>query len=151
MCSSDLGDFGTEGRPAYTVAGRAASFAHELEGLSAGYGAAILVDNKTQTLADQNFAFLEVDLLPQNDETQPLFVLAGNRFARSNPKFMALKVFHERIFAAYTAREWDKARNLIAQAQTLSGANPVLYDLYLKRIAHFSAHPPAPDWNGVFL
>ena len=83
---------------------------------------------------------LEVDLLPQNDETQPLFVLAGNRFARSNPKFMALKVFHERIFAAYRAREWDKARALIAQARTLSGANPVLYDLYLHRIAHLADH-----------
>jgi adenylate cyclase len=146
-----VGDFGTEGRPAYTVVGHAAARAHTLETLSADYGTAILADAKTQEHADANFAFLEADLMNQDGAMQPLFTLTGNRFARSNPKFMAVKVFHDRIFAAYRAREWEKARGLIAQAQALSGANPVLYDVYMKRIAHFLEHPPSSDWDGVFV
>ena len=68
--------------------------------------------------------------------------------SRANPKFLALKAFHERIFQAYRAGEWDKARGLIEQCRGLSGANPVLYDFYLKRIAHLESHPSSADWGG---
>ena len=77
-------------------------------------------------------------------------IARGTPLARANPRFMALKAFHDRIFEAYRTREWDKARALIAQARALSGANPVLYDLYLERIVHFERHPPGVNWAGTF-
>ena len=58
---------------------------------------------------------------------------------------------HRQKVDAPSGTALDLGERVDQEAQTLSGANPVLYDLYLKRIAHFSAHPPAPDWNGVFL
>ena len=77
-----------------------------------------------------------------------IYALLGTPVSRANPKFLALKAFHERIFQAYRAGEWDKARGLIEQCRGLSGANPVLYDFYLKRIAHLESHPSSADWGG---
>jgi len=146
-----VGDFGTDEQPDYAAVGKTAALAGQLEELSGNYGSAILAGAATQAQAERSFAFLEVDLLPRGlGDPVPLFALLGTPLSRANPKFMALKSFHEHIFQAYRAQEWAKARNLIAQCRSLSGANPVLYDLYLQRIAHYESHPPAANWNGIF-
>jgi len=146
-----VGDFGTENLPAYTATGRAARLPGEIERISGVYGTAILTGESTREMAEKNFAFLEVDHVAL-DSGNPvrLYALLGTPLSRANPCFMALKTFHDRIFQCYRAREWSKARALVAQARNLSGANPMLYDLYLKRIDHLERHPPGGNWSGVF-
>jgi adenylate cyclase len=146
-----VGDFGSDSVPNYCAAGRTAELAGEIEQLSANYGAAILVGEATRAMAESKFAFLEVDIVgSKSGERTPLFALLGTPVSRANPKFLALKESHERVFEAYRAGEWERARALIAQCRPLSGANPMLYDLYLKRIDHMESQPPVQDWNGVF-
>jgi adenylate cyclase len=146
-----VGDFGTEEQPDYAAVGRSAEFADEIERLSGNYGTAIIAGAATQTQAERSFAFLEVDVLPkEKGEPLPLFALLGTPLSRANPKFLALKAYHEHIFQAYRAQEWAKARTLIAQCRSLSGANPVLYDLYLQRIEHYETDPPPANWDGIF-
>jgi len=146
-----VGDFGTDRQPHFTVAGRASLQATELERLSRDYATSILVAESTRAMAESDFAFLEIDLVPEKaGHQQPLYALVGTPVSRANPKFLALKAFHERIFQAYRAEEWDKARGLIEQCRSLSGANPVLYDFYLKRIGHLETHPSHADWGGRF-
>jgi adenylate cyclase len=145
-----VGDFGTHDIPAYTATGRALNRASEIERIAGVYGTAILAGGSIRAAAEKNFAFLEIDHVTlDSGEPVRLYALLGTPLSRSNPRFMALKAFHDRIFQCYRAREWDKARALIAQARTLSGANPLLYDLYLKRIAHFERHPPSGNWSGI--
>ena len=144
-----VGDFGTDRLPHFTVAGRASLHASELERLSSDYGTSILVAESTRAMAESDFAFLEVDVEPfATGNQQPLYALLGTPVSRANPKFLALKAFHEHIFQAYRAGEWDKARGLIEQCRGLSGANPVLYDFYLKRISHLESHPSGANWGG---
>ena len=144
-----VGDFGTDTQPHFTVAGRASAQASELERQSGDYGTAILVAESTRAMAESEFAFLEVDAVTtKSGGREPLHALVGTPVSRANPKFLALKAFHERIFQAYRAQEWAKARGLIEQCRGLSGANPVLYDFYLKRIAHLESHPSSADWGG---
>jgi adenylate cyclase len=144
-----VGDFGTDRLPHFTVAGRASLHASELERLSCDYGTAILVAESTRAMAESDFAFLEVDVEPMlTGNQQPLYALLGTPVSRANPKFLALKAFHERIFQAYRAGEWEKARGLIEQCRGLSGANPVLYDFYLKRLSHLESHPSSANWGG---
>jgi adenylate cyclase len=146
-----VGDFGTDRQPHFTVAARASLHASELQRLSGDYGTSILVAESTRAMAESEFAFLEVDAVPtKNGGREPLYALVGTPVSRANPKFLALKAFHERIFEAYRAGEWAKARELIEQCRGLSGANPVLYDLYVKRIAHLETHPSSADWGGRF-
>jgi adenylate cyclase len=145
------GDFGTGDMPIYTATGRAARLAGDIERISNVYGSAILAGGSTRSMAEKNFAFLEVDHVSLDaGASVQLYALLGTPLSRSNPCFIALRAFHDRIFQCYRAREWDKARALIAQARTLSGANPMLYDLYLKRIEHLERHPPSGNWSGVF-
>ena len=145
------GDFGTDARPEYTVAGRAAELAREIEGASAKYGPAVIVAESTRKLAERNFAFLEVDTVLTANAIEPmkLYALLGNPLLRASPKFRALATFHDHIFEAYRAGEWAKARALIDQCRALSGASPLLYDLYQSRIAYYEANPPGENWNGA--
>jgi len=123
----------------------------ELERLSQEYGTSILVADSMRAAAEKDFAFLEVDVVSTaSADRQPVHALIGTPVSRANPKFLALKAFHERIFEAYRAREWDKARALIEQCRGLSGASPVLYDLYLKRIAHLESQHPGAHWSGRY-
>ncbi len=147
-----IGHFGTEDYPSYSAAGRAVEFAEELESLSEKYGPEIIVGARARAAAEGGFALLEVDRLSdgQNDEPVPIFALLGNSAVRSSPKFRALQTFHEHIFRTYRARQWAKTRALIEQCRALSGPDPILYDLYLDRIAYFESYPPAEDWDGVF-
>ena len=147
-----IGSFGTEDHPEYSTAGRAVEFAEEIESLSAKYGPAIIVGAGAHAAAERSFALLEVDLLSAgpNGEPVPIFALLGSAATRSSPKFRALQTFHEHIFRTYRARQWGKTRALIEQCRALSGSSPILYDLYLNRIAHFERHPPTEDWDGVF-
>ena len=145
-----VGNFGTAELPAYTATGRAVRIAGEIERLSGVYGSVILAGGATRANAEKNFAFLEVDHVSLDaGDPVSLYALLGTPLSRANPRFMALKAFHDRIFQCYRAREWDKARALIAQARTLSGANPMLYDLYLRRIDQFETHPPGGSWAGI--
>jgi len=147
-----VGSFGTEDHPEYSTAGRAVEYAEEIESLGAKYGPAIMVGAGAEAEAGGHFALLEIDLLgagPKSDPA-PLFALLGNAGIRSSPKFRAVQTFHEHIFRTYRARQWGKARALIEQCRALSGSNPILYELYLDRIAYFERQPPAEDWDGVF-
>jgi adenylate cyclase len=146
-----VGDFGTESRAEYTVAGRSVQLAQEIEAASTKYGPAVIVTDATRKLAERNFAFLEMDtvITPNASEPVKLFALLGNPLLRASPKFRALATFHDHIFQSYRAQEWGKARALIEQCRTLSGASPQLYDLYMSRIAWFEANPPGENWNGA--
>jgi adenylate cyclase len=143
-----VGNFGSEEQPDYAAVGRSASRAEALARLSAEYGAAILAGPATRDGAEAGFAFLPLDILPDERHAfAPLCALLGPPLSRANPKFLALKSFHEHIFEACQTQQWGEARKLIAQARGLSEANPVLYELYLQRIAHYEAQGAA-DWRG---
>jgi adenylate cyclase len=79
-----------------------------------------------------------------------LYALLGNPVIRASPKFRALIAFHEHIFTSLQHQQWSKARALIAQCRTLSGASQKLYDLHLTRIGYFESNPPGPEWDGAF-
>jgi hypothetical protein len=39
--------------------------------------------------------------------------------------------------------------SLIEQDHSLLSPSPILFDLYLARIAYFESNPPVEGWNGV--
>lgn len=147
-----IGNFGTRARSEYSIAGRAAEFARDLELLALKYGPTALVGEETRNLTERNFAYLEVDTLERAPEGRPvpIFALLGSAALKASPKFRALQTFHYHILKAYRAREWERTRKLIEQCRALSGTNLVLYKLYEDRIAYLKNHPPGEDWDGVF-
>lgn len=143
-----LGNFGEGARLEYTVAGRAARYAEELKERASVYGFPILVDEATEAAARHGIALLEIDVAAQIDAPPaPIFAALGNRDVRGSPKFRALQTFHTRIFDAYRAGDWRKARELIGQCRSLSGASHSLYDLYLARVDKEESGDEE-DWEG---
>jgi adenylate cyclase len=146
------GGFRLHGRTAYSVNGDCVVQASAVQQLSAQYGPAIVVAEDTRRAAERGFAFLEVDYITidGNDDPVKLYAMLGNPVMRASPKFRALATFHDHIFQSMRDRQWQKARELIAQCRKLSGASQKLYDLHLARIAYFEENPPGPDWDGAF-
>ena len=119
------------------------------EGLAAPKGARIVF---LHALNPYGFAFLEVDFIAPLPEKGPvkLYALLGNPVVRASPKFRALSTFHDHIFQALRAQQWEKTRELIDQGRKLSGASQKLYDLHLARIEYFEDNPPGANWDGAF-
>jgi adenylate cyclase len=147
-----LGDFGTQETPHLAAVGLPAERADSLARLCGPCGMTILTGPGIAKQAERSFAFLQVDRRADADgATSAMCALLGPPLSHGNPKFVALKSFHTHIFDALVARNWKQARNLVIQCRALSQANPVLYDLYLQRIAEFQANPPPEPWNGTLL
>jgi adenylate cyclase len=146
------GGFKVHGRTAYSVNGDCAVAAAKVQQLSAQYGPAVIVTEDTRKAAERGFAFLEVDYIAVDTHGGPvkLYAMLGNPVMRASPKFRALATFHDHIFQSMRDQEWTKARALIEQCRTLSGASQKLYDLHLARIAYFEDNPPGPGWDGAF-
>jgi adenylate cyclase len=146
-----VGDFGSFDQPRYGAAGRIVETAFDLERIAAQYGVTIAVGEPTRSRVDRLFAFLELDLVPRAGSAPlTIYDLAGAQMVRSSPKFRAVQAFHERIFQAYRAHDWARARQLIGQCRALSGARAPLYEFYLDRIAFYEGHPPGELWDGTF-
>lgn len=146
------GGFNAHGRTAYSVNGDCTVLAQRIQQLSGQYGPAVIVSEDTRKASERGFAFLEVDAIAigPHDEGVKLYAMLGNPVMRASPKFRALATFHDHIFDALRARQWQKARELIEQCRKLSGASQKLYDLHLARIAYYEENPPAEDWDGTF-
>jgi adenylate cyclase len=112
----------------------------------------VVVSEDTRKAAERGFAFLEVDYIAVENHDGPvkLYAMLGNPVMRASPKFRALATFHDHIFQSMRDKEWHKARALIAQCRTLSGASQKLYDMHLNRIAYFEENPPGEGWDGAF-
>jgi adenylate cyclase len=144
--------YGGHDRLGYGVHGEAVTLAHKAQALAGSHGAPLIAAEETRRLAERGFAFLEIDTIPGEGKNGParLYALMGDLAVRSAPKFRALSVFHDHIFAAIRKQNWRMARELIAQSRRLSGANQRLYDLHLARIAYYEKNSPRMDWDGAF-
>jgi adenylate cyclase len=144
--------YGGHGRLGYGIHGEAVNLAQKALALAGSHATPLIVSDKTRLLAERGFAFLEIDTIAGEAKNAPtvLYAMMGDLAVRGSPKFRALSVFHDHIFAAIRKQNWRVARELIAQCRRLSGANQKLYDLHLARIAYYEKNPPDTGWDGAF-
>lgn len=145
------GDLGTKETPLFTAVGEAVDIAKRLGQTSRIYGPAILLGSHTASAVHNSYALLEIDQLAVSSNNPPLkvFALLGNPVTKASPSFQAMQNAYGRVFEAFRAQNWQKAREALAECQDLSGGHPNLYTLYAERIDFLETNAPGSSWDGA--
>jgi adenylate cyclase len=146
-----VGNMGSRTRLAYTAVGDAVNVAARLEGLSKEYGARVVVGETTRAAAGAAFDYRFLDVVAVVGRETPLTVYELLGRAGSLAPDVALRGarYHEGI-ALYRARRWREAAALFDELAASAPADGPIA-VYRRRSHDLLAHPPPPDWDGVYL
>ncbi len=141
-----VGNFGARSRLAYTALGDGVNLAARLEPLCKQYGVTVLVSEATVRAAGDGFAFRRVDRVAVKGKAESIdvFELLG-RSGDALPNAPEIKRY-EAAFAAYLARDFAHAAELLAPAKD-DAPSQILH----ARCEQFKAEPPPPEWSGVHV
>jgi adenylate cyclase len=122
----NVGNMGAPQRIAWTVMGDHVNLASRLEGMTKKYRARIVLSEFTYRQIQEAYVTRELD------------------------RYADLLARWEKALAAYRAQEWGRAAD---QFESILAAYPGdgPSETLLERSKKFMIHPPAPDWDGVYV
>jgi len=142
-----VGNMGSQARFDFTVLGDAVNLGARLEALTRAYKVDVLCAEETARAAGERFVFRELDVVRVKGRAGVgrIHQLCGERGGPGVPGDAELARFAAGL-EHYRARRWAEARAAFEGLPAGDGPTEVL----LARVADLEAHPPPPEWDGVF-
>jgi adenylate cyclase len=149
-----VGNMGSDQRFDYSVLGDCVNLAARLEGQSKSYGVDIVIGHSTRDLVPE-LATIPLDFIQVKGKTEGVYIFAlmGDEKIAAEENFLDLKKTTQEMIDLYTAQDWVKAREKIAECRSKLGEHRIagLYDLYEERVTEYETTPPPEGWDGVFI
>jgi adenylate cyclase len=146
------GNLGSRNRLNYTVIGDSVNLSARLEGLTRKYHVRNIISETTRDSAP-GFVYRELDRVRVVGRQEPVGLFEVMGIAGEVPAEVLLEIRRfEQALAAYRARQWDQARDILDELQQNlpeSAQATSLYSVYNARIRDLRQQPLAADWDGV--
>ena len=146
-----VGFVGSQAIKNYTLIGDAVNLGSRLEGTTKEYRIEIIISEAAYEMVKMDMLCRELDLIQVKGKTKPIriYELVDRRF-KAKPIVQEKVGFFAEGLALYRAQKWDEATACFQKCLELDpqdgpGA------IFLGRCKQLKEHPPAMDWDGVFV
>jgi adenylate cyclase len=134
----------------YTVLGDSVNLGSRLEGANKLYGTRVMLSQSTAALVKDRFVLRQLDVLRVKGKLEPMAVYELISEGTANESVTQRVRLYEEGLRQYQSQQWPAAESTFGE---LLKAFPddAPSKAMLARIAYYREHPPATDWDGVFV
>jgi len=135
----------------YTLIGDMVNLGSRLEGTTKEYHVEIIISEATYEMVKMDMLCRELDMIQVKGKTKPIriYELVDRQFKAKPHIHEKVQLFHEGL-ALYRSQKWDEAIDRFKKCLELDPEDgPAL--IFVGRCKQLKEHPPAFDWDGVFV